>query len=109
MKKYSAILTAAVLGLFALGTIQPLRAAGLDEAQPAVEISKEEAAKKYPPPAGKSYPQGLPSFNANTSTGGGFFKSPYSSSVFDCRKVPTGALILDKSVNKVFVRPRSGG
>src|SRR4051812_4523597 len=108
MKKYSALLTAVCLSVLALGTITPVRA-GLDDAQPATEVTKEEAAKKYPPPAGKSYPQGLPSFNANTSTGGGFFKSPYSSAVYDCRKVSVGALLLDKSVNKVFVRPRSGG
>jgi hypothetical protein len=108
MKKYSAISLAIVLAIFVAGMTSTVRA-GLDEAQPAVEISKEDAAKKYPLPAGKSYPIGLPSFNANTSTGGGFFKSPYSSSVYDCRKVPTGALLLDKSVNKVFVRPKSGG
>jgi hypothetical protein len=109
MKKYSAFISALVLAIFVAGPISTLRAAGGGDILPAVEITKEEAAKKYPPPAGKNYPDGIPSENANTGTGGGFFRSPYSSRMFDCRKVKTGALLLDKSVNKVFVRPKSGG
>jgi hypothetical protein len=108
MKKYSAIMSALVLGFFALGTITSVSAAGSADIQPPVEITKEDAAKKYPPPAGKNYPDGIPSENANTSTGGGFFRSPYSSNMYDCRKVKSGTLLLDKSVNKVFVRPTSG-
>src|ERR1700682_3960941 len=108
MRKYSAIISAVVLAIFVAGPISAIRAAG-GSAELPVEVTKEEAAKKYPPPAGKSYPEGLPSEAAQSSTGGGFFKSPYSSRVYDCRKVKTGVLLLDKSVNKVFVRPKSGG
>lgn len=108
MRKYSAFISAIVLAIFIAGPISSLRAAG-GAAEPAVEVTKEEAAKKYPPPAGKNYPDGLPSEAANTGTGGGFFKSPYSSRMYDCRKVKAGTLLLDKSVNKVFVRPKSGG
>lgn len=107
MRKYSALISAIVLGIFVAGPIATLRAAG--NADLPVEVTKEEAAKKYPPPAGKNYPDGIPSETANTGTGGGFFKSPYSSRTYDCRKVKAGTLLLDKSVNKVFVRPKSGG
>jgi hypothetical protein len=107
MRKYSAFISIVVLAIFVAGPIGALRAAGAPETP--VEVSKEEAAQKYPPPAGKNYPDAIPSESANTSTGGGFFKSPYSSRVYDCRKVKSGTLLLDKSVNKVFIRPRSGG
>ena len=109
MKKYSAFISALVLAIFVAGPISTLRAAGAGDILPPVEVTADEAAKKYPPPAGKNYPDGIPSENANTGTGGGFFRSPYSSRMFDCRKVKPGALLLDKSVNKVFVRPKSGG
>jgi hypothetical protein len=102
MKKYSAILSAIVLGLFALGTIGSVSAAGGADTKAPKEITKEEAAKNYPPPQGKnSYPPGVP---AATSTGG-FIQSPYSSNVYDCRKVKHGAFLLDESVKKVFVKP----
>ncbi|MDQ2824236.1 MAG: hypothetical protein M3R29_02185 [Verrucomicrobiota bacterium] len=109
MRKYSAFISAIALAIFVSGPITTLRAAGSADILPPVEISQEEAAKKYPPPAGKNYPEAIPSENANTATGGGFFRSPYSSKIYDCRKVKSGTLLLDKSANKVFVRPRSGG
>jgi hypothetical protein len=108
MKKYPAIILALILGGYVLAPLTA-RAAGGGDMQIPTEISPEEAAKKYPPPAGKNYPDGIPSEAARTSTGGGFFRSPYSSTMYDCRKVKPGTLILDKNVNKVFVRPRSGG
>ena len=109
MRKYSAFISAIVLAIFIAGPISAIRAAG-GSAELPTEVTQEEAAKKYPLPAGKtSYPDGLPSEIAQTSTGGGFFRSPYSSRVYDCRKVKPGVLLLDKSVNKVFVRPKSGG
>lgn len=101
MKKYSALITAICLGVFALGPITTLRA-GVGDALPAKEVSNEEAAKKYPPPQGKTvYPPGI----ATSTTTGGFFQSPYSSRVYDCRKVKKGTLVLDEPMNKVFVRP----
>jgi hypothetical protein len=101
MKKYSAIISAMVLAFFVLGTVSSFASGAGDVIMPK-EITKEEAAKKYPLPAGKaSYPQAI---SAPTSTGG-FFQSPYSSRVYDCRKVKKGACIVDEGVNKVFLRP----
>jgi hypothetical protein len=109
MRKYSAFISVIILAIFVAGPISALRAAGAGDIQMPVEVTPEEAAKKYPLPAGKkTYPDGIPAEFAQTSTGGGFFRSPYSSRVFDCRKVKSGVLLLDKSVNKVFVRPKSG-
>src|ERR1700730_6708148 len=108
MRKYSAFISVVVLTVFVAGPISTLRAAGGADMQLPTEVTPEEAAKKYPLPAGKKYPDGLPSEISQSSTGGGFFKSPYSSKVYDCRKVKPGVLLLDKSVNKVFVRPKSG-
>jgi hypothetical protein len=98
MKKYSAIVCALCLGLFALAST----ARAGNDALPAKEVTQEEAAKKYPPPKNMGhYPEGV----ATSTTSGGFFQSPYSSRVYDCRKVKKGTLLLDDSVNKVFVRP----
>jgi len=95
------IISAIVLGLFVLGT--SISFAG-DDAQPAKVISKEEAAKKYPPPNGKNfYPPG--DANYNFSHKPGYVRSPYSSTIYDCAKLPKGALILDDHVNKVFAKP----
>ncbi len=103
MKKYSYFISALVLGFFCLASIGITSAQILSTANAIIpkEISKEDAAKKYPPPTGKNYPQAaaLP-----TSTGG-FYRSPYSSRVYDCRKFRKGALVLDDSVNKVFIVP----
>ena len=83
-------------------TLAPLaKVYALGEAQKAVEVTPEEAAKKYPPPNGKEYPVGI---NTATTTGG-FCQSPYSSRVYDTRKMKHGALILDEGVNKVFRKP----
>lgn len=68
------------------------------------KISAEEAAKKYPPPQGKSYPPGEMTSAADGGTPG-FIKSPYSSRVYDCRELGRGTLLLDEGAKKVFVRP----
>lgn len=107
MRKYSAFISIIILAIFVAGPISALKAAG-GSAEVPTEVTPEEAAKKYPLPAGKKYPDALPSETSMSSTGGGFFKSPYSSRTYDCRKVKSGTLLLDKSVNKVFVRPKSG-
>lgn len=101
MKKYSAIILALVLGLSALGSLSAVYAAGGGDAIIAQQVTNEDAAKKYPPPAGKSYPEGI----STSTTTGGFFQSPYSGKTYDCRKVKKKALVLDASVNKVFIRP----
>jgi hypothetical protein len=109
MKKYLPFVSALVLGFFFLGSISTVRGLGSTDALMPKEISKEEAAKKYPPPNGKSYPNGQ---DNSLLTGGhagggatGFIKSPYSSRVYDCRKLKRGTLVLDEGVNKVFVAP----
>lgn len=73
-----------------------------------ITVTAEEAAKKYPPPSGKSYPNGMDEQvlkGSGTAAHSGFIKSPYSSRVYDCRKVGAGTLLLDDAVKKVFVRP----
>jgi hypothetical protein len=102
MKKYVVIL----LWLFALVSmgLQPVRAQGAAPVITAKTISREEAAKKYPPPNGKSYPFAERISSAEHGTPG-FFKSPYSSRVYDCREIQPGQLVLDENTKKVFVRP----
>ena len=74
------------------------------EAQPAVVVTAEDAAKKYPLPAGQDYPTGI---NANThsATASGFVQSPYSSRIYDCRKLGHKTLILDEGAKKLFRKP----
>ena len=70
----------------------------------AIEITKEEAAKKYPPPRG-GYPP------AEMTTGPGTIKSNESTSPypphhkFDTSGIPHGALLLDPYAKHVFIQP----
>jgi len=111
MKTYSRLVAALVLACFALGPLANSWAQDTRNAKEPKIISKEEAAKKYPPPNGKFYPPGsdLTVLNGGATGGStwGYIKSPYSGNVYDCRKgkAHVGDLILDESVNKVFVRP----
>jgi hypothetical protein len=101
-----------VLTCFVLGPLANSWAQDTRNAKDPKIISQEEAAKKYPPPNGKSYPAGadLAVLTGGASGGSswGYIKSPYSSNVYDCRKgkAHVGDLILDESVNKVFMRPK---
>ena len=76
----------------------------LGEAPKAVEVTPEDAAKKYPMPNEKDYPVGV---NANThsATASGFVQSPYSARVYDARNMKHGTLILDEGAKKVFRKP----
>jgi hypothetical protein len=113
MKKYSRLVAALIIGCFALAPLAISRAQDTSSAKVPKIIPKEEAMKKYPPPNGKQWPPGsdLTVLNGGATGGGswGYIKSPYSSNVYDCRKgksnTHVGDLILDESVNKVFVRP----
>jgi hypothetical protein len=69
----------------------------------ATQITAADAAKKYPPANGKSYPLG--DANYNYSHKPGYIRSPYSSSIYDCSGIPKGSFILDSHVNKVFIKP----
>jgi hypothetical protein len=106
MKKYLNVLSALILGAFCLlfvGTASAQLESTANAKVPQV-ISKEEAAQKYPPPNGKSYPAAV---YVPTNTGG-FYRSPYSNQIYDCRKnscpqcVMGVSLILDTTANKVF-------
>ena len=102
MKKYLALVSALVVATVILAPLTKVYALG--DAQPAVVVTAEDAAKKYPLPAGKEYPPGI---NANThsATASGFVQSPYSSRVYDCRRLGHGTLILDEGAKKVFRKP----
>jgi len=102
MKKYLALVSALIVASVTLTALTKAYAFG--EAKPAVVVTAEDAAKKYPLPAGKDYPPGI---NANThsATASGFVQSPYSARVYDCRKLGHGTLILDEGVKKLFRKP----
>ena len=102
MKKYSSIISAVVLGLFVLTSVSALAIDSGNALMPTV-VTKEDAAKKYPMPAGKPVPVGIPADAGPKAQG--FIQSPYSSKVYDCRKVGKGQLVLDEGAKKVFVRP----
>src|SRR5262249_23714795 len=99
MKKYLALVSALLVASLTLAPLTKVYALGKPEN--AVNGRPEAAAKKSPPLAGNPYPPEI----ATATTTGGFIQSPYSSRVYDCRKVKHGALVLDEGVNKVFVRP----
>jgi hypothetical protein len=102
MKKYLSFISALMIGCITLAPVMKVYAMG--EAPKAVEVTAEDAAKKYPMPKGKDYPTGI---NANThsATASGFVQSPYSSRVYDARKMKHGTLILDEGANKLFRKP----
>jgi hypothetical protein len=84
-------------------SVPSIRAQGTAMAVEAKQITAADAAKKYPLPAGKkTYPEGI---RAEGSEKDGFYRSPYDSKVFDCRKIGSGGLVVDIYANKVFVRP----
>ena len=95
MKNYLKIALAVVVSLFVVSA--SVQAIG--EPEEAKFITKEEAAKNYPPPKG-GYPIAV---KAGTP---GYFTSPYSSNrVFNCTKIKNGGLVLDPYAKQVFVRP----
>jgi hypothetical protein len=66
----------------------------------ATPITKEEAAKNYPPPKG-GYPSG-----ENSKSAPGMITSPYPPhKVFDCKKIGHNELVVDTVAKKVFARP----
>lgn len=102
MNKYLALVSALLVTSLILAPLTKVYAMG--EAQPAVVVTPEDAAKKYPMPGGKDYPVGI---NANThsATASGFVQSPYSSRIYDCRHLGHGTLILDEGAKKLFRKP----
>jgi hypothetical protein len=98
------IVSALVLGVFVLGT--NLYAQGMDTrtTKPIMTgeaITKEDAQKKYPPPA-SGYPRGT----RDAHDPSGVVASPYSpNQKYDCSKINHGGLVVDVRTKKVFVYP----
>ena len=98
------IMSAVVVGLFVLGT--SVYAQGVDSrtTRPVIEgkaITKAEAEKKYPPPS-----SGYPAGERDPHERSGFVTSPYPPhQKVDCSKIAHGALVVDTTAHKVFVRP----
>src|SRR6266566_9813946 len=99
------IISAAVLGLFVLGTIVwaqtgPATAgSGSGQVIVAQPISKAEAEKKYPPPS-----SGYPTGERDPHDPSGVVASPYTPhQKFNCAKIAHNALVVDTTANKVFV------
>ena len=59
----------------------------------------ERDAARYGAPPEQGYPLARP-----TDTPG-MVLSPYTNQLYDVRKVPSGSLVLDREVNKLFRRP----
>src|SRR5262249_60902060 len=100
MKKYLALVSALWVESLTLAPLTKVYALG--EAAKAVEVTPEDAAKKYPPTAGKPYPPGI----ATATTTGGFIQSAHSNRVYQC---PTGkprAPVMEWRRDEDFVRPR---
>jgi hypothetical protein len=102
MKKYLALVSALLVASLTLAPLTKLYALG--EEPKAVQVSPEDAAKKYPMPKGQDYPMGI-NANKGSATASGFVQSPYSARIYDARKMGHGTLILDEGVNKVFKKP----
>jgi len=98
------IMSSVVVGLFVLGT--SVYAQGVDSrtTRPVIEgkaITKAEAEKKYPPPS-----SGYPNADRDPHDPSGVVASPYPPhQKFDCSKIGHGALVVDTTAHKVFVRP----
>jgi hypothetical protein len=99
------IISAVVIGLFALGPTAYAQGTDTRTSHPVMEgtaITKEEAQKKYPPPSSGNYPPGT----RDAHDASGVVASPYPPyQKYDCSKIAHGGLVLDARAKKVFVRP----
>jgi hypothetical protein len=100
-------MAAVAVVLFAIGIT--LHAQGIDsrigqghDVIEATAITKADAEKKYPPPAG-----GYPTGQRDPHDPSGLVISPYPPhQKYDCsKKVAHGGLVIDVKTNRVFVRP----
>ena len=103
--KSMTIISAVVVGLFALGTT--VYAQGTDTrtshaVMDGTAITKADAEKKYPPPKTGTYPPGT----RDAHDPSGVVSSPYPPhEKYDCSKVNHGGLVLDVHAKQVFVYP----
>ena len=101
------IISAVVVGLFALGTT--LHGQGVDSrigqghrVIEATGITKADAEKKYPPPNGGKYPPA----SRDPHDASGLVTSPYPPyQKYDCKKINHGGLVVDIRAKHVFVYP----
>jgi len=105
-KNYLKVVSIIAFGFLILAAPMRVHAQGTGSAIEAKEISKEDAAKKYPP-GPKGYLPGVPEYSRSATSSAGFFKSPYSNKIYDCRELKSGALILDTYARppKVSMKP----
>ena len=98
------IISAVVIGLFALGTSVYAQGTDTRISHPVMDgtaITKADAEKKYPPKSG-TYPPGT----RDAHDPSGVVSSPYPPyQKYNCLKINHGGLVLDVRAKQVFVYP----
>jgi hypothetical protein len=98
------IISAVVIGLFALGTTVYAQGTDTRISHPVMDgtaITKADAEKKYPPKSG-TYPPGT----RDAHDPSGVVSSPYPPyQKYNCSKINHGGLVLDIRAKQVFVYP----
>ena len=98
------IISAVVVGLFALGTTVYAQGTDTRISHPVMDgtaITKADAEKKYPPKSG-TYPPG----SRDAHDPSGVVSSPYPPyQKYNCLKINHGGLVLDVRAKQVFVYP----
>jgi len=98
------IISAVVIGLFALGTTVCAQGTDTRTSHPVMDgtaITKADAEKKYPPKSG-TYPPGT----RDAHDPSGVVSSPYPPyQKYNCLKINHGGLVLDVRAKHVFVYP----
>ena len=98
------IISAVVIGLFALGTTVYAQGTDTRISHPVMDgtaITKADAEKKYPPKSG-TYPPG----SRDAHDPSGVVSSPYPPyQKYNCLKINHGGLVLDIRAKQVFVYP----
>jgi len=98
------LISAVVIGLFALGTTVYAQGTDTRISHPVMDgtaITKADAEKKYPPKSG-TYPPGT----RDAHDPSGVVSSPYPPyQKYNCLKINHGGLVLDVRAKQVFVYP----
>ena len=98
------IISAVVIGLFALGTTVYAQGTDTRISHPVMDgtaITKADAEKKYPPKSG-TYPPG----SRDAHDPSGVVSSPYPPyQKYNCSKINHGGLVIDVRAKQVFVYP----
>jgi hypothetical protein len=99
------IISAVVIGLFALGTTVYAQGTDTRISHPVMDgtaITKADAEKKYPAPKSGTYPPG----SRDAHDPSGVVASPYPPyQKYNCLKINHGGLVLDVRAKQVFVYP----